>query len=144
MNSPLWVHMVAGLGTGLFLFDENGCPINPLDTNDQRYGCFADPGVQNVTVSPASIFDPLTMVGRIKYNLDRIVVDTGAPLSSSNHPFIPSFQLTDLRDGAGNANIAGPLGQRLIHQVSRSVREQIKQHQCHRVDATALFDLARV
>ena len=30
-NSPLWVHMVAGLGTGLFLFDEDGCPTNPLD-----------------------------------------------------------------------------------------------------------------
>ena len=30
-NSPYWVHMVAGLGSGLFLFDENGAPVNPLD-----------------------------------------------------------------------------------------------------------------
>jgi hypothetical protein len=118
MNSPLWVHMVTGLGTGLFLFDENGCPINPLDQSNQRYGCFADPGVQNVTVSPASLFDPATMLSRIKYNLDRIVVDSGAPMSSGNHPLIPPFQLTDLREGANNPNMAGPLGQRLIRRLT--------------------------
>jgi hypothetical protein len=32
IDSPFWAHMAAGLGTGLFTFDANGCPVNPLDT----------------------------------------------------------------------------------------------------------------
>jgi hypothetical protein len=46
--------MVAGLGTGLFLFDVNGAPVNPLDNFAGRKGaggiapasrCQAPPGV---------------------------------------------------------------------------------------------------
>jgi hypothetical protein len=39
INSPVWVHQVAGLGTGLFLFDDQGCPTNPLDNDNNRFGC---------------------------------------------------------------------------------------------------------
>ncbi|MEZ5973904.1 MAG: hypothetical protein R3E96_03400 [Planctomycetota bacterium] len=61
MNSPLWVHMVAGLGTGLFLFDENGAAVNPLDTNPDRIGSGG--------VAPATTFD----LAHVAFNLDRIV-----------------------------------------------------------------------
>ena len=50
LNSPLWVHMAAGLGSGLFLFDENGCAVNPLDENEDRFGCEG--------VAPATNFAP--------------------------------------------------------------------------------------
>ena len=39
LNSPLWVHAVAGLGSGLFLFDADGCAVNKLDEDLNRVGC---------------------------------------------------------------------------------------------------------
>ena len=39
LNSPVFPHMVSGQGTGLFLFDEDGCPVNPLDNQANRQNC---------------------------------------------------------------------------------------------------------
>jgi len=104
-NSPLWVHMVAGLGTGLFLFDEDGCPVNPLDNDDQRKGCN--------DVAPAAKFD----LTRVKYNLDRIVDENGVPTGSSASA-LQDPSGPDYRDGALNANMAGPLGGNLIRKLT--------------------------
>lgn len=101
LNSPFWVHMVAGLGSGIFLFDENGCPVNPLDTNQNRVGCDGS--------SPAAIYD----LGRVALNLDRIVQESGVSNSSNNHMMLDG-QPSTLRDGAPNPEYAGPLGARLI------------------------------
>lgn len=107
LDSPLWVHMVAGLGSGLFLFDENGCPVNPLDTNTQRYGCDGN--------APSDNFDP----GRVYFNLDRLVEADGSENSSSNHALLngPS----SLRTGAFNPNMAGPLGSTMIQRLTDPV-----------------------
>ena len=109
LNSPFWVHMVAGLGSGLFLFDENGCPVNPLDDNANRVGCD--------DVAPATKFDPAAVV----YNLDRIVEDTGVANSSNNHPFLEPGGGTNKRDGANNQNLAGPLGGALVQRLTDPV-----------------------
>lgn len=103
-DSPLWVHMVAGLGSGLFLFDENGCAVNPLDDNDDRYGCDDN--------APADNFDP----ARVAFVLDRLVESDGRANSSSNHPMLngPS----PLRVGAFNPNLAGPLGSETIMKLT--------------------------
>jgi hypothetical protein len=116
MNSPLWVHMVAGLGTGLFLFDDRGAPVNPLDQNPNRYGSFAD-AAQNVTIAPADVFDPATFMSRVRLNLDRIVLESGVPTSSSNHALLDG-QTTTFRDGAPNPKLAGPLGATLIRRLT--------------------------
>ena len=107
-DSPLWVHMVAGLGSGLFLFDEDGCPVNPLDNDANRKGCDG--------VAPASVpFDP----GRVAYDLDRIVTPSGQARGSNNHALLhdPGDGLS-LRDGAVDAELAGPLGATLIERLA--------------------------
>jgi len=106
MNSPLWVHMVAGLGSGLFLFDDKGAPVNPLDTNPQRAG--------TNNQAPASNFDPADVV----YNLDRIVEEDGSSTGSSNHPLLQYGAASSLRDGAANPNLAGPLGATLLQRLA--------------------------
>jgi len=106
LNSPLWVHMVAGLGTGLFLFDEDGCPINPLDNDDDRKGC--DNG------SPADNFD----LNRATFNMDRIVDESGVSTGGSNHPINTPMVGPPMRDGAGNVNMTGPLGMTLIQRLT--------------------------
>ncbi|NJN14677.1 MAG: cytochrome c3 family protein [Planctomycetes bacterium] len=98
-NSPLWVHMVAGLGSGLFLFDKDGCPQNPIDFDVNRKGCNGN--------APADNFDPLT---KVAFNLDRIVDKEGNPTGSSNHALMKPGEGKDLREHAGTANMAGPLG----------------------------------
>jgi len=108
MNSPLWVHMVAGLGTGLFLFDENGCAINSLDTNDDRYGC--------EDVAPADI--PLDL-SRTRYNLDRIVDEAGVPTGSNNHVLLENTG-PSLRVGTADPEFAGPLTGPLIQRLTNS------------------------
>ena len=64
-DSPFFVHMVAGLGTGLFLFDRNGAAQNPIDDNANRYGSDGR--------APSSYFNP----SEVYYDLDRVVDSTG-------------------------------------------------------------------
>ena len=107
LNSPFWVHMAAGLGSGLFLFDENGCPVNPLDDNDDRVGCDG--------TAPADNFD----LNRVVFDLDRIVTETGASTGSNSHPMAtPGAQNPDLRDGALYPGLSGPLGATLLHRLT--------------------------
>jgi hypothetical protein len=107
LNSPLWVHMVAGLGSGVFLFDDQGRAMNPLDNDNQRKGMDG--------VSPASVFDPL----KVALDLDRIVEPNGQPNGSNNHWMLngPS----PLRAGAPDSAYAGPLGPALIQKLTDPV-----------------------
>ena len=110
MNSPLFVHMVAGLGTGLFLFDEDGCPINPLDEDDDRKGC---------DDAPADVFDPETWTERVRYNLDRVVDANGRPTGSSNHALLePGDGTVRLRQGSNQEDMSGPLGFDIIDRLT--------------------------
>ena len=104
LNSPLWVYQAAGLGSGLFLFDQNGGPVNPLDENDNRVGAGG--------VAPADNFDP----ANVRYNLDRIVTEGGVSTGSNNHPMVESGP--NLRDGSSNASLSGPLGQNIIRRLT--------------------------
>ena len=110
MNSPLWVHMVAGLGSGLFLFDENGCAVNDLDTNDRRFGC--------EDVAPKDAFTTETVNERSVFNLDRIVNLNGESQASNNHPMLDPGQGPLLREGAFNVNLAGPLGRDRVRRLT--------------------------
>jgi len=106
LDSPLWVHQAVGLGSGLFLFDEHGCPVNDLDEDDDRKGCGG--------VSPKDQFD----LANVRYNLDRIVDENGRSMGSNNHPMQDPGQGPNLRDGAENPNLSGPLGRTLIEKLS--------------------------
>ncbi|MEE8105607.1 MAG: hypothetical protein V3T86_08755 [Planctomycetota bacterium] len=115
-NSPLWVHGVAGLGTGLFLFDENGCAVNPLDNNDRRYGCFDE---DLNPVSPASLFVQETFLPRVMFNLDRIVDESGVAQASSNHALLKPGEGPNLRGNTtANPNLAGPLSAELVNKLT--------------------------
>ncbi len=115
-NSPFWAHMAAGLGSGLFLFDEDGCPVNPLDDDDQRKGCYSDP-LNFVGFAPSSIFD----VAHVAYDLDRIVEASGVANGSNNHTWMNLPLGPALRDGATDPQLAGPLGATLIRKLSDPV-----------------------
>lgn len=104
LNSPLWVHMVAGLGSGLFLFDDQGRPMNPLDNDTQRKGTDG--------LAPSAIFDPL----KVALDLDRIVEPNGAPNGSNNHWMLTGP--SPLRAGAPDSAYAGPLGPALIQKLT--------------------------
>jgi hypothetical protein len=104
LNSPIWVHMVAGLGSGLFLFDKQGRPINPLDSDADR---------QPFEVAPNTRFNPAL----VYYNLDRVVLPTGVPTASNNHAMLVP-PVPNLRDGAPDPQFAGPLGATLIRRLS--------------------------
>jgi hypothetical protein len=108
LNSPLWVHAAVGLGSGLFLFDQRGCPENPIDGDTQRKGCDGE--------APAADFDTADAA----FNLDRIVEEDGTPTSSSNHMLLDPGAGPPLRDGPGmtDPDMAGPLGQSLIRRLS--------------------------
>ncbi len=106
MESPMWVHMVAGLGSGLFLFDKDGFPVNPLDNDNNRKG--------GTGTAPAAQFD----LNNVVYNLDKIVDATGAETASSNHALRNPAIGPVMRDGARNPRLAGPLGARLIRRLT--------------------------
>jgi hypothetical protein len=106
LDSPLWVHMVVGLGSGLYLFDQNGCPVNPLDNNNNRQYCNGN--------APADNFD----VNNVVYNLDRIVEATGISNASNTHPMKQPGAGTNKRGGALNQNLSGPLGAQLIEKLA--------------------------
>jgi hypothetical protein len=103
-NNPYWVHMVAGLGSGLFFFDATGCPVNPLDANANRFYC---------NDAPANIFD----LNNAVYQLDRVVENTGVVNASSGHPLIEGGYSQD-RQGALYQNLAGPLGGPLLQKLA--------------------------
>jgi hypothetical protein len=88
LNSPIWVHMASGLGSGLFLFDATGCPVNPLDANANRQYC--------PNGAPADNFDPADVL----YDLDRMVEPSGINNVSSTHPLLEQGPLR--RIGAAN------------------------------------------
>jgi len=107
LDSPLYPHMVAGLGTGLFLFDQNGAPVNPLDNFAGRKGAGG--------IAPATIFNAT----RVTLNLDRIVEPTGVANGSNNHTWLDESSAGPaLRDGALDTELAGPLGATLIRRLT--------------------------
>lgn len=103
-NSPIWVHMVAGLGSGLFLFDSSGRPMNPLDGDANR---------RPFNVAPNTRFD----AGLVRFNLDKIVLSSGVTTASSNHVYLTP-PATALRDGATDPEFTGPLGATLIRRLT--------------------------
>ena len=105
LNSPFFVHMAAGLGSGLFLFDENGCPINPLDDNANRAGCDG--------VAPSAAFN----LANVALDLDRIVREDGVSTGSNNHALNPGASGA-LRDGALDPAMAGPLGATITRRLT--------------------------
>lgn len=107
LNSPLWVHMVAGLGSGLFLFNAEGGPENKLDAFAGRVGAGG--------VAPKNDFN----AGEVAYDLDRIVGPTGLSTASSNHMALEGPNA--LRDGAADPEMAGPLGGSLIQRLTDPV-----------------------
>ena len=113
LNSPIWVHMVAGMGSGLFLFDETGCPVNPLDANANRQFC--------PDGAPNNNFDADNVV----YDLDRIVEYTGITNASGSHPY--SFEGTPqelikavqrVSQIASNTVVAGPMSAALLEKLA--------------------------
>ena len=109
IDSPFWVHNAAGLGSGLFLFDEFGCPVNPLDDDNDRKGCD--------NVPPNTVFD----LARVYYNMDKLVNPNGFSNGSNNHSMLEPGVGPSLRDGAANPNQAGPLGATLIQKLTDPV-----------------------
>lgn len=106
LDSPFFVHMVAGLGSGLFLFDEQGRPVNPIDDHDDRAG--------TDNVPPSTVYDP----DRVFYNLDRVVLENGVSTASSNHAMLPPGTGTVLRLGATDPEMAGPLGAPILEMLT--------------------------
>ncbi len=106
LDSPFFVHMVAGLGTGLFLFDANGAAQNPLDDNANRYGSEGQ--------APSSYFNP----SQVAYDLDRVVDPNGVANGSSNIPMQQPIIGPNRRDGATDPNMAGPLGSSLSRRLA--------------------------
>ncbi len=113
LNSPFFVHMAAGLGTGLFLVDENGCAVNPLDDNDNRVGC----NLPN-PLSPQDRFDQATFQSTVRFDLDRLVESSGVSNGSNNHPLLNPGVGPNLRDGALDPNMSGPLGATLLEKLA--------------------------
>ena len=106
LNSPFFAHMAAGLGTGLFLFDDQGAPVNPLDTNANRVGAGG--------IAPSANFAG----ARVRLNLDRIVEPSGATNGSNNHTALVPGSTAALRDGSSDPEFAGPLGATLIRRLA--------------------------
>lgn len=113
LNSPFFVHQVAGLGSGLFLFDDQGAPVNPLDNNANRAGAGG--------VAPSANFDP----NRVALNLDRVVGENGVSNASSNHALLDGSPTPNLRDGATDPNMAGPLGMTLLEMLADPVNGRV-------------------
>lgn len=103
LNSPFFAHMVAGLGSGLFTFDADGCPVNPLDDNPDRPGC--------LFVAPSAAFD----VNSIVFDTDRLVELSGVENASNSHPMLDGP--SPLRDGSLTPELAGPLGQTVLEKL---------------------------
>lgn len=105
LNSPFFVHMAAGLGTGLYLFDETGCPVNPLDNRADRFFC--------PNGAPAANFN----VNNVVYDADRLVEVNGVTNSCSLHPMLDPASGGILRQGSLNPLMAGTLGAGIINKL---------------------------
>jgi hypothetical protein len=105
LNSPYYVHMAAGLGTGLFQFDATGCPNNPLDANANRFYC--------PNGAPADNFDPNNTV----YDLDKMVEYTGVSNVSISHPMLEGGY-SAYRQGSLDPALAGPLGVNILYKLA--------------------------
>jgi len=97
LDSPFFVHMTAGLGTGLFLFDEFGCPVNPLDNNANREYCNGN--------APANNFN----VNNVAYDLDKLTEYNGISNASNSHPQLDGLPSAD-RAGSLFPGLAGSFG----------------------------------
>ena len=94
----------------LFLFDEDGCPVNPIDNNPNRAGCNG--------LSPAARWAQFLNNERdLKFNLDGMVEWSGVSNGSSSNPML-SGSASQLRDGAHFPSMAGPLGARLLNKLA--------------------------
>jgi hypothetical protein len=113
-NTPYFVHMAAGLGTGLFLCDDNGRPLNPIDTNPLRRGAFLPPDDPDITQAPSTYWNPALAA----LNLDRVVEPSGVANGSNNHAMLNPGVGPNLRDGALDPNMAGPLGATLLQKLA--------------------------
>jgi hypothetical protein len=109
LNSPLWVHMVAGLGSGLFLFDQYGGPVNPLDNNANRVGANG--------IAPAAKWDPSRRRAepRPRGRRHRPVEVLEQP------PMLHPGVGPNLRDGSADPQRPGPLGATLIQKLTDPV-----------------------
>lgn len=105
LNSPFFVHQAAGLGTGLYLFDETGCPVNPLDNRADRFFC--------PDGAPADNFNANNVV----YDADRLVEVTGVTNACSLHPLLNPANGGLLRQGALNPLMSGTLGAGIINKM---------------------------
>jgi hypothetical protein len=115
LNSPFFVHMAAGLGSGLFLSDANGCPVNPLDDNTNRPICLDANGNRT---SPRALWEanPAARVAQVRFDWDRLVEVNGITNASSSHP-LTEFG-ANLRDGSQNDDLTGPLGRTLLNRLT--------------------------
>lgn len=104
LNHPIFVAMTAGLGSALFTFDANGCPVNPLDANANRFFCEGN--------APADNFDANNVV----YDLDRIVERNGFENISMTQP-IQGGNINGLRGGL-QPNLAGPLNSTIVERLA--------------------------
>lgn len=110
LNSPFWIHKVMGLGSGLLLFNEDGCPVNPLDNDPNRSGCDGD--------IPSELWQQHLQTGDVvKYNLDRVVEWSGVSNVSCSNPMLSGTASTK-RDGAQNPEMCGPLGETLLRKMA--------------------------
>jgi hypothetical protein len=98
LNSPFFVHMNAGLGTGLLTFDAAGCAVNPLDGRVDRVGCEAG--------APSGQYDPALAA----FDLDGVVEPTGASNASTGRPMRDPALGAPMRLGDALPELAGPLG----------------------------------
>ncbi len=102
-NSPFYVRMITGLGTGLFLFGDDGCPINPLDPRADRGWC---------AEAPAEAF--AERVGQVAYDLDRMVEPGNIVNVSTGHCVAPE----PARAGCGdNPPMTRPLPGRILDKL---------------------------
>lgn len=113
LDSPFFVHQVAGLGSGLFLFDDQGAPVNPLDNEANRAGAGG--------TAPSANFD----TNRVALNLDRVVSENGRSNASSNHALFDPNAAPGLRDGAVDPAMAGPMGQTLLEMLTDPVNGRV-------------------
>jgi hypothetical protein len=106
LNSPYFVHMTAGLGTGLLLVDANGCPVNPLDNNANRFFCNG--------VAPAAQFN----IANAAYSLDGVVELSGVANASFTKPLIDLARGVPLRAGGQEPTLSGPMGGELLFKLA--------------------------